>query len=249
MQENLSVILIAHNEEQSIGAMLEGLLAKYGREILEIIVVDDASADRTAAIADDWAKQNAKVRLIRRTPPCGVGRALKTGFSKIDPRAKYALTMDSDFVENIDQVRALIERMEQGACDGVIGSRFIEGGKVVRYPLLKRMMNRFFHAVVKAIFRVKQHDFTNNFKLYRADIFRSLPWRSNDFAMNAETGLLPVLSGYKLAEVPVVWVDRAPAMGKSKFGLLKHGGGYLRVILHAARIARNENEANEVVNS
>jgi dolichol-phosphate mannosyltransferase len=110
-------------------------------------------------------------------------------------------------------------------------------------------MNRFFHAVVKALFRVKQNDLTNNFKLYRADIFRSMPWQSDGFAMNAETGLLPVLAGYKLAEVPVVWVDRAPEMGKSKFGLLKHGGGYLRVILHAARLAGNRSAAKEVVNS
>ena len=249
MEENLSVVLIAHNEEQSIGAMLEGLLAKYRPEILEIIVVDDASTDRTAVIVENWTKQNAKVRLIRRTPPCGVGRALKTGFSKIDPRAEYALTMDSDFVENIDQVRALIDRMGQGTCDGVIGSRFTEGGRVVRYPFLKRSMNRFFHLVVKAIFHVKQNDLTNNFKLYRANIFRSMPWQSDGFAMNAETGLLPVLAGYKLAEVPVVWVDRAPAMGRSKFGLVKHGGGYLRVIFHAMRVAKNKNATSEVANS
>lgn len=236
MQEKLSVVLIAHNEEQGIGAMLEGLLASYGSEILDVIVVDDASTDRTAAIVANWARQHAKVRLIQRSPPCGVGRALKTGFSNLNRQAEYVLTMDSDFVENIAQVRLLIDAMEKGNCDGVIGSRFVEGGRVVRYPLFKRLMNRFFHAVVKAVFHVKQNDLTNNFKLYRADIFRSLPWRSNDFAMNAETGLLPVLAGYKLVEVPVVWVDRAPTMGRSKFGLLKHGSGYLRVILHAARV-------------
>jgi len=240
MQENLAVVLIAHNEEQGIGAMLEGLLANYSREILDIIVVDDASTDRTAAIADDWAKQNDKVRLIRRSPPCGVGRALKTGFSNLKPQAEYVLTMDSDFVENIAQVRLLIDAMERGNCDGVIGSRFVEGGRVVRYPLFKRLMNRFFHTVVKAIFHVKQNDLTNNFKLYRAEIFCSLPWRSDDFAMNAETGLLPVLAGYRLVEVPVVWVDRAPTMGKSKFWLLKHGSGYLRVIFHAARVSKNK---------
>ena len=240
MQEKLSVLLIAHNEEQGIGAMLEGLLANYGGEILEIIVVDDASTDRTAAIAANSAQQNAKVRLVRRSPPCGVGRALKTGFSNLNPQAEYVLTMDSDFVENIAQVRLLIDAMEKRNCDGVIGSRFVEGGRVVRYPFIKRLMNRFFHAVVKAIFDVKQNDLTNNFKLYRADIFRSLPWRSNDFAMNAETGLLPILAGYKLVEVPVVWVDRAPTMGRSKFGLLKHGSGYLRVIFHAARLRKSK---------
>src|SRR4029077_3479435 len=163
-----------------------------------------------------------RVRLIKRTPPCGVGRALRTGFANISPRAEYVLTMDSDFVENIAQVRALLDAMEKGDCDGVIGSRFVAGGKVVRYPVLKRLMKRLFHGVVRILFRVKQNDLTNNFKLYKARIFRSMPWKSDGFAMNAETGLLAVLFGYNLIEIPVVWVDRDPQMGKSKFGLLKH---------------------------
>ena len=108
----------------------------------------------------------------------------------------------------------------------------------MRYPFFKRVMNRLFHFVVKSLFHVRQNDLTNNFKLYKAHIFRSMPWKSDGFAMNAETGLLPVLAGCKLIEVPVVWVDRDPEMGRSKFGLLKHGGGYLRVILHARRFAR-----------
>jgi glycosyltransferase involved in cell wall biosynthesis len=239
MLDNLSVILIAHNEEQGIGAMLEGLLRNYDREILEVLVIDDASTDRTAAIAQEWATRSGKLKLIRRTPPCGVGRALKTGFSNISPKAEYALTMDSDFVENIGQVRLLIDAIEKGNCDGAIGSRFVQGGKVVRYPFLKHAMNRMFHAGLRLVFRVEEHDLTNNFKLYKAHIFRSLPWQSNDFAMNAETGLLPVLAGYQLVEVPVLWVDRDPEMGKSKFSLFKHGGGYMRVILHAARFARS----------
>ena len=239
MRETLSVILIAHDEEQAIGPMLEGLLKTYDHEILEVIVVDDASNDRTAEIVGDWSKRSSKVRLIQRTPPCGVGRALKTGFRNLSPSAEYALTMDSDFVENIGQVRALIDAIEREKCDGVIGSRFVEGGKVVRYPFLKRFMNRLFHTVVKILFRVKQKDLSNNFKLYKANIFRSMPWKSDDFAMNAETGLLPVLFGYKVIEVPVVWIDRDPEMGRSKFGLLRHGGGYVHVIFHALRVGRS----------
>jgi glycosyltransferase involved in cell wall biosynthesis len=233
----LSVILIAHNEEQAIGRMLEGLLANYYQEILEIIVVDDASKDGTAEIVEAWSKRNPKVILIRRTPPCGVGRALKTGFARINPKAECVLSMDSDFVENIGQVGALIAAFDQQKCDGVIGSRFVKGGKVVGYPFLKLFMNRLFHWVVKTMFQITQNDLTNNFKLYRATIFKSIPWKSDDFAMNAETGLLPILFGYQIVEVPVVWVDRSPQMGRSKFGLLKHGSGYIQVIFHALRCA------------
>jgi dolichol-phosphate mannosyltransferase len=237
MKETLCVILIAHNEEQAIGPMLEGLLASYDREILEVIVVDDASTDNTRGIVESWIKQSPKVRLVKRTPPCGVGRALKTGFNSIDPRAEYTLSMDSDFVENINQVRALLDAIEEKDCDGVIGSRFVKGGKVVGYPFLKRLMNRLFHGIVKALFKISQNDLTNNFKLYKTGIFRSMPWNSAGFSMNAETGILPILCGYRIVEVPVVWINRHPEMGESKFGLLKHGAGYIEVIFHALRFA------------
>ena len=82
------------------------------------MVVDDASKDGTAEIVEAWSKRNAKVILIQRMPPRGVGRALKAGFDRINPKAECALSMDSDFVENIGQ-----------SCDGVIGSRFVKGGK------------------------------------------------------------------------------------------------------------------------
>jgi dolichol-phosphate mannosyltransferase len=240
MEQNLSVILIGHNEEQAIGPMLEGLFANYDREILEVIVVDDASEDRTAETVRDWAKSNPKIRLIQRTPPCGVGRALKTGFGNISPQAEFALTMDCDFVENIAQVRGLLDAIEKQDCDGVIGSRFVEGGKVIGYPLLKRLMNRLFHVVARTLFQIQQNDLTNNFKLYKSRIFQSIPWKSDGFAMNAETGIWPILFGYKLIEVPVVWVERRPDMGKSKFDILKHGGAYIRVIFRGFQLVSEQ---------
>lgn len=238
MQGNLAVILIAHNEEEAIGPMLEGLVATYEREILEVIVVDDASTDHTRAVVEAILPRSPKIKLLRRKPPCGVGRALKAGFGAISAEAEYVLSMDSDFVNNITQVRALIDAMTAQDRHGVIGSRFVAGAEMIGYPFSKRLMNRLFHLVVKTLFRIRQNDLTNNFKLYRAEIFRTLPWQSNEFAMNAETGLLPILAGYNIAEVPVVWVNRDPHMGRSKFGLLKHGGGYLQVILHALKFAR-----------
>ena len=119
MQNNLSILLIAHNEEASINRMIEGLLKYYDKEILEIVVVDEASNDKTAAFVESWKSRNKKVRLVKRTPPCGVGRALKTGFEHIDPK-NYALSMDSDFVENID--RCVFGPWQMGkVCEGVMG--------------------------------------------------------------------------------------------------------------------------------
>jgi len=233
MEENLSIILIAHNEECNIEQMVEGLLKNYDKEILELIVVDDVSTDKTPHIVESWMNRNRKVKLIKRTPPCGVGRALKTGFSNINPKADYVLTMDSDFTESIKDVRSLIRAIEEKGYDGVIGSRFIKESRLVNYPFLKRIMNRLFHFIVKALFRIKQNDLTNNFKLYKKHIFQNLSWKSDSYSMNAETGILPIIAGYRIGEVPVSWIGRDYSMGKSKFSIFRQGNGYIQVIFYA----------------
>jgi len=145
--------------------------------------------------------------------------------------------MDSDFIENIKEVRSLIQAAEEEGCDGAIGSRYMKGGKLVNYPLMKKIMNRSFHFIVRALFRIRQKDLTNNFKLYRAEIIRNLPWRSDDFAINAETGILPIIFGHNITEVPVSWIQRDAGMGKSKFRLFKVGWSYVKVICYAWRLS------------
>ena len=240
MKEELSIVLIAHNEEEIIGRVIDGLISNYRDKILELVVVDDVSTDKTAATVESRMKAEPKIRLVRRQPPCGVGRAIKTGFKSVDPRAAYVLSMDSDFVESIGDVGRLIARMEKGDCDGVIGSRFIKGSRLEKYPLTKKIMNRLFHYVIRVLFGISQKDLSNNFKLYKRKIIDEMPWHSDDFAINAETGILPIFSGYKICEVPVSWVGRNKEMGRSKFKLFKVGWGYIKVIPYAWAYRKNK---------
>ena len=240
MKDNLSAVLIAHNEEENIGGMIEGLLRDYRGELLEIIVVNDSSTDRTSDIVRAWMGRDGKVRLVEKGPPSGAGTALKTGFRNVSPKADYVLTMDSDFIENIKEVKSLIEAAEGEGRDGAIGSRYMKGGRLVNYPLMKKIMNRSFHFIVRALFHIRQKDLTNNFKLYKVEIIRGLPWVSDDFAINAETGIFPIVAGYNIAEVPVSWIQRGEGQGKSKFRLFKVGRSYIKVIGRAWALSRGK---------
>lgn len=233
MKENLSIVLIAHNEEAVIGRMIDGLLDNCDKELLEIIVVDDTSTDNTCSIVESKMKRSNKVRLIKKGLPSGVGYAIRAGFQAVSPKADYVLSMDSDFLENINDVGMMIREVEEKNLDGVIGSRFTEGGKLVGYPSDKKFMNRGWHFIVRTLFGIKQKDLTNNFKLYKADIVRKMPWKSGGFSMNAETGILPIIFGYKVSEAPVAWISRSAGMGKSKFKLFKVGWGYAEVMAYA----------------
>ena len=238
MKEDLSIVAIAHNEEEVIGNVIDELLANFREKILELVIVDDGSIDKTSEIVKSRMGREPKIKLITRQPPCGVGRAIKTGFKNVSPKASYVLTMDSDFVENIDDIGRMIARMERGDCDGVIGSRFIEGSRMVGYPLTKKIMNRAFHLIVHILFGIKQKDLSNNFKIYKREIVEKMPWHSDDFSINAETGLLPILAGYKVCEVPASWIGRNEGQGKSKFKLFKVGVGYVKVIPYAWKFLR-----------
>lgn len=85
------------------------------------------------------------------------------------------------------------------------------------------------------MFNIKCRNLSNNFKLYKRNLFEDLPYQSEDFAMNAETGILPIIFGYKIKEVPVLWAERAAGMGKSKFSIFKYGLSYLKVIINLMR--------------
>ena len=233
IKDSISIVLIAHNEERVIGRMVQGLLDRYRDKIFEVIAVDDSSTDNTSLVVESIAKTDNKVRLVKKGAPSGVGYALKTGFKSVSGKAEYVLTMDSDFLDSLDDVARLIEKMETNLYDGVIGSRFIEGSTLKCYPPLKKTMNRIFHSIVHLLFGIKQKDLTNNFKLYKSRIVRELPWHSGGFSMNAETGILPILAGYNISEVPVSWIGRSEDMGKSKFKLFKVGLGYVNVIFYS----------------
>ena len=235
MDIQLSVVLIAHDEESNIGMMLRGMLETYPEEIRQIIVVDDASSDRTRDIVHSLILKDSRVLLITKGLPCGAGRALSLGVRAVDPQATHVLMMDSDFLPNIPEARRLITCVQEG-WDGAIGSRFVGGWRLNHYPFLKLVFNRAFHFCTRWLLGISCSDLTNNFKLYRREVLKSIPWVSPDFAINAETGIFPILAGFRVKEVPVSWTQRSA--GVSKFHVFKNGPRYAEILMMALRRKR-----------
>ncbi len=229
----MSIVIPAHNEENNLPKIIPSLFKELDRHIYEIIIVNDSSTDRTREVAEQLMKRYKKLRLVNRTPPNGVGRALRDGYRAVSRNSAWILSMDSDFLENIREIPRLIEKAGQGY-DGVIGSRYIDQGRLVNYPIIKKIANRTYHLLVRGIFGIRQKDLTNNFKLYKREVFEMIPLSANDFAINAETGIYPVLCGYRIAEAPVSWVQRY--FDKSDFKVFKLAPSYLKVAFKAAKM-------------
>ena len=238
LSDSTSVVVPCHNEEANIGPLVDALEAAYGPYIHEIILVDDNSQDRTAEVAADLARRNPRVKVVTRRPPNGVGRALRDGYAAASGR--FILTMDCDFVQLVPELRDLFDAIAAGH-SGAIGSRFSHDSILINYPFVKAVCNRAFHVLVR-LFLVRVRDVSNNLKLYRSDILKTLDIVEPHFAANAETGLKPLLAGHDIVEVPVSWINRTTDMGSSSFRTVRVAPSYfmalVRMVWHAARRSR-----------
>jgi SAM-dependent methyltransferase len=231
----VSVVVPCHNEEMNIGQLIERLFALYGEYIHEIVPVDDNSTDDTAKVIARCAVADTRVRPVYRTPPNGVGRAIADGYNAATGR--WVLSMDCDFQHLLTEIREMFDAAAAGS-PVVLGSRFSRQSVLLNYPLAKIVSNRAFHVLANLVMRQHFRDVTNNLKLLRRDVVDRLELTSPGFAVNAETGLQPLLMGCPINEVPISWINRSFDMGQSSFRVVRVGGGYISV-LWSVFLARN----------
>jgi len=228
LRKSVSVVIPCHNEEMNIEPLVNKIRDFYGEYIHEIIPVDDNSRDSTAEVIQRLAEEDPSIKPVFRTPPNGVGRAITDGYRVAT--GKYILSMDCDFQHLLPEIRDLFDAAAEGY-DVVVGSRFSRHSVLLNYPLQKIIANRGFHALAQILFQHRFRDLTNNLKLIRREVIETIEWTQPGFAINAETGLEPLLRGYSVKEVPISWINRTPDMGVSSFRLIKVGNGYWRVLL------------------
>ena len=228
LRGTVSVVIPCRNEEMNIRPLVEQMLGYYGEYIQEIILVNDGSTDRTAEVLSEVAAIEPRVKPVHRAPPHGVGRALADGFLAVS--GSYVLMLDCDFQQLLPELRELFDEVAAGY-DVVIGSRFSRHSVLLNYPFLKILANRAFHTLAIFLLGYRIRDVTNNLKIMRREVVADLQLRQPGFAANAETGLQPLVLGYKVSQVPISWIGRTPGMGTSSFRLRGAGSGYWQVLM------------------
>jgi dolichol-phosphate mannosyltransferase len=233
----VSVVIPCHNEEMNIVPLVTRLRDLYGEYLHEIIPVDDNSKDGTREVMRALAAEDPRVRPVFRSPPNGVGLALRDGFAAATGR--YVLSMDCDFQHLLPEIRDMFDAAAEGY-DAVVGSRFSRHSVLLNYPVQKIVANRGFHLLARLALRRNFRDLTNNLKLLRREVLDRMELREPGFAVNAETGLQPLLMNCRFREVPISWINRTPDMGTSSFRLVQVGGGYWSVLLRLGRMRVEE---------
>jgi len=226
----LSVVMPARSEEESVGQTVEGVAQALDAERIdyEVVVVDDHSTDRTAAVVDRISAENSRVRCIRSSYDPGFGFAVRAGLSEYTGDAVVVMMADgSDHPQDLVHYHRELE--EGWEC--VFGSRFIPGAKVYRYPRLKLVINRLANWFIRVIFRHHYNDTTNAFKAYRRDVIDAIqPLLSNHFNLTVEMPLKAIVRGHTFRVIPISWTNRSA--GRSKLGIREMGSRYLFIALY-----------------
>ena len=202
-----TVCLPTYNERENVERMVRALVT----EGVRVLVIDDNSPDGTGEIADGLAAELDGVTVLHRERKEGLGPAYLAGFRHaLADGAELILEMDCDFSHEPSDVPRLIARAEQGA-DLVLGSRYVPGGKIPNWGLLRRFVSRAGCVYAQLWLQVRVRDLTGGFKCYRRHVLESIDPDAIDakgYAFEIETTYRTLRKGFRVVEVPITFVDR-----------------------------------------
>lgn len=210
-------MLPTYNEIENLPAIAPAILEQLPEATL--LVVDDASPDGTGALADDLAAADPRVRVLHRPGKQGLGKAYVDGFrAALTGGAGKVVQMDADWSHDPARLPALLGALEASpGADLVIGSRYVRGGGVRNWGLLRRLISRGGSIFARTVLGLSPNDLTGGFKAWRGEWLAALPWdrlHSGGYVFQIETTFLASRRGARVVEVPIVFEDRR--LGASK---------------------------------
>jgi dolichol-phosphate mannosyltransferase len=210
------LILPTYNEAENVGPMVRAARAQL-RDGDHILVVDDNSPDGTGAIADRLAETIDGVDVLHRPGKQGLGRAYLAGFAHaLAAGADLVLEMDCDFSHDPRDLPRLIAAAEDGA-DLVLGSRYVAGGSVTDWGLLRKLLSRGGSWYARVVLNVHVRDLTGGFKCFRRSVLEALDLNSvhaDGYGFQIELTYRTIKAGFRVVEIPIVFRDRR--VGESK---------------------------------
>lgn len=227
----LSVVIPAYNEEESIPETIRSLyqtLTKYNIEH-EIWVTNDNSKDNTLGVLAQLKNEVPTLNFETNTGPNGFGYAVRYGLERFsgDCVAVFMADLSDDPEDLVKYYQTMIE----SNVDAVFGSRWIKGGKVIDYPVHKKIINRVANFIVKMMMGIKYNDTTNAFKLYKRETIEGIkPFMSPHFNLTIELPLKAIVRGYSYKVVPNSWTNRK--YGESKLKIKEMGSRYFFILLY-----------------
>ena len=222
MAEKALVIIPTYNEAVNLSNLVPQVLAQDGR--LEVLVVDDNSPDGTGQLAEALAVENPRMHVLHRTAKQGLGTAYLAGFKwGLERDYAYFFEMDADFSHDPAHLKEFLKAVHDA--DLVLGSRYLAGRvTVVNWPMGRLLLSYFANVYARRVTGLKIWDLTGGFKCYRRRVLEGIDLtqvRSNGYAFQIEMSVRAWRKGFKLAEIPIVFVDRTEGQSKMNRAIVR----------------------------
>ena len=224
MNESDSIVIIpTYNEKENIEKIIKAVFAL--EKCFHILVIDDGSPDGTAAIVKSLMQETFPDRLflMERSGKLGLGTAYIAGFKwGLAHGYDYIFEMDADFSHAPSDLPRLYSACADEGYDLAIGSRYISGVNVVNWPIGRVLMSYFASKYVRFITGFKVHDTTAGFKCYKLRVLETIDLdaiRFKGYAFQIEMKFTTYKCGFKIKEVPVIFVNRVEGVSKMNSGI------------------------------
>lgn len=208
------VIVPTYDERRNLQPLVQQILTQSER--LEVLVIDDASPDGTGEIADTLANNDERIHVIHRSHKLGLGTAYIEGFRfALEHNYQLVFEMDADFSHDPRHLPEFLELADD--FDVVIGSRYTRGVTVVNWPMGRLLLSWLANAYARTVTGLPLNDLTSGFKCYRRQVLETIDLdriHSTGYAFQIETVFRADRAGFRLVEIPIVFVDRN--VGSSK---------------------------------
>lgn len=223
MSESL-VIIPTYNEKENVERMIRTVFALPTE--FDLLIVDDGSPDGTADIVKSLISEfPGRLHIEERTGKLGLGTAYIHGFKWGLKRAfEYFFEMDCDFSHPPDDLLKLYIAVKDGGADVAIGSRYVKGGKVEKWPIGRILMSYFASVYVRMVLWMNVMDTTAGFKCYRRSVLETIDLDSVKFvgyAFQIEMKYRAWRKKFQLVEVPITFTDRVAGSSKMSTGIFK----------------------------
>jgi len=214
------VIIPTYNEAENIVRLIPEVLRQD--EGIDILVIDDASPDKTAENVREMKVHNPRVSLFERPGKLGLGSAYVEGFRfALQNSYDYVFEMDADFSHDPLDIPRFLSEMEHH--DLVLGSRYINGVRVLNWPIQRLLLSYFANVYSRVMTGLRLHDATGGFKCYRRSVLEAIDLdqiRSNGYAFQIEMSFKAWKKGFRIKEIPIVFLDREIGVSKMSKGIV-----------------------------
>ena len=216
----ISIVLPCYNEEailqSNIKTIVNYLISKEFKYDWEIVIINDGSKDKTGQLADEFAEQNSRIRLIHHPTNLNLGNALKTGFK--NAKGSIIVVMDIDLSYSVDHIEKMVDKLIETSSDIVIASPYMPGGKVTDVPFTRKMMSRWVNRFMRIAAQDKYYTYTGMVRAYKKGFIQTVNLKTKDYEINPEILYKAMILRARVVEIPahLDWTEQNKYAGKRK---------------------------------